>query len=248
MRVKGALHVHSTLSHDGTLTIPELAMWYKPRGYHFIAIGEHSQDLDEGKVELLKEQCAEFSGPQFLIIPGIEYSCRDGIHLFGIAATGLTRQTDPVAVVHHIHDQGAFAILVHPKRLKWNCAVDLLNTVDAVEIWNVAYDGKYLPPYQAPDAFRRMRRTNPRLLAVAGHDLHRKAAFHDVGIETQLPELSSVCVLRNLREGAYVIRSRFFRADSHAPLSWTHTVLLSFMSWHLNNLRKARDALRRWCS
>jgi hypothetical protein len=132
--------------------------------------------------------------------------------------------------------------------LKWRCSADLLRELDAVEIWNVPYDGKYLPSYRALGAFRRMQQENPRLLAVAGHDFHRRPAYYDVGIDMEMPELSSDLVLRNLREGAYRIRSRFFRVDSHARLSWSQAASVSFISWHLNNVRKTRDFLRRWCS
>ena len=248
MRIKGALHVHSSLSHDGTMTISELVDWYKARGYDFIAIGEHSEDLDDRKARLLVEAAAEYSHGQFLVIPGIEFSCNGGIHIFGMGVTGPINSVDSVAVAREICNRDGVAILAHPRRLDWRFAADLLRAVDAAEIWNVAYDGKYLPLSRALGAFRRMQQANPRLLAVPGHDLHRKRSFYDVGIEMELPELSSDRVLRNLREGAYTIRSRFFRVDSQVRLSWSRAASISFMSWHLNNLRKTRDFLLRWCS
>jgi predicted metal-dependent phosphoesterase TrpH len=41
MRVRGALHVHSKLSHDGTLTISDLVQLYRRNGYQFLALGDH---------------------------------------------------------------------------------------------------------------------------------------------------------------------------------------------------------------
>ncbi len=190
MRLKGALHVHSTLSHDGTMTISELAEWYMTRGYQFIAIGEHSQDMSEEKVEILKKQSTEHSCDGFCIIPGIEYSCQGGIHIFGLGALGLTREMDPVVVAEEIRAQGGLAILAHPYRYNWTCAPELLRAVHAVEIWNVGYDGKYLPSARAPEALRRMRRINPELLAIAGQDLHRKPAFYDVAVQTEAEYLT----------------------------------------------------------
>lgn len=63
MRVEGALHIHSTFSHDGTFSIAELAGWYAAHGYQFISIGEHSQDLDAPKASELCGECAENSSP-----------------------------------------------------------------------------------------------------------------------------------------------------------------------------------------
>jgi hypothetical protein len=230
------------------MTVPELARWYREKGYEFIAMGEHAEDLDEQKVQLLREQCASSSGNQFCIVPGVEFSCRGGIHVFGMGAAGLTHGTDPVAVVAEIHAQNGLAVLAHPKRTNWECARELLLAADAVEIWNVPYDGKYLPSFRAPGAFRRMQRVNPKLLAVAGHDFHRKAAFYDVSIEIEARELSQGEILRAVQYGQFAIKSRFFRTDSQGQLSWAGSISLQLLSRQLMHLRKARDILLRWSS
>src|SRR5450759_4376877 len=73
VRTRGALHVHSTLSRDGTMTIAELARYFKQKCYQFLAMGEHAEDLDEAKVHALREQSATNSDDQFCVIPGIEF-------------------------------------------------------------------------------------------------------------------------------------------------------------------------------
>ena len=246
MRLKGALHVHSTLSHDGTMTIAELAEWYMTRGYQFIAIGEHSQDMSEEKVEILKKQSANHSCDAFCIIPGIEYSCHGGIHIFGLGALGLTREMDPVAVAEEIRAQGGLAILAHPYRYNWDCAPELLKAVNAVEIWNVTYDGKYLPSARAPEALYSMRRINPQLLAIAGQDLHGKRAFYDVAVQTEADYLTPETIRSSLLRGDYLIKSRFFQTTGRAHISSLKSIFLRVASWHLGKLRKARDVFRRW--
>lgn len=246
MRLKGALHVHSTLSHDGTLTIEELAEWYVRRGYQFIAIGEHSQDMSEEKVEILKNQSAQHSGNGFCIIPGIEYTCKGGIHIFGLGALGLTREMDPVRVAEEIRAQGGLAILAHPYRCNWTCAPELLKVLHAVEIWNVGYDGKYLPSFRALGAFRRMRLVNRELLAIAGQDFHRKPAFYDVAIQTEAEHLAPETIRSSLLRGDYVIKSRFFQTTGRADFSSLKSACLCAVSWQLGNLRKGRDLFRRW--
>jgi hypothetical protein len=246
VRIRGALHIHSILSHDGTMTIAELASWYRNKGYQFIAIGEHSQDLDEAAVEVLKKQSAENSDGKFLIIPGIEFTCRGGIHIFGMGVTHLIKELDPTVVPAGIREHDGFAILAHPGKSHWECSPELLRAVDAAEIWNVGYDGKYLPPFTAMGAFRKMRQANSKLMAVAGHDFHRKPGFYDVAIEMNVDALGRETILDCMREGAYRIQSRYFHADPNSQFSGAQSAWLYLISRPLVVVRKARNAFLRW--
>lgn len=245
MIVKGALHVHSIFSSDGTLTIADLVEWYSRKGYQFVAMSEHSEDLDDSKAQALAAHCAGNCSPQFCVVPGIEFSCAGGIHIPAFGVVKLTKEKDPLAVTEEIHQQGGYVVLAHPRRIGWQCPSELLLAVDAVEIWNVGSDGKFLPSAQALGAFRKMQQVNPELLAVASHDFHRKDAFYDVAIQMDLHLLTREAILRHLREGRYEIRSRFFRADSHARLTWARAASLRLISSQLSNLRKARSFLQR---
>jgi predicted metal-dependent phosphoesterase TrpH len=248
MRVRGALHVHSTFSHDGTLAIADLVRWYRDHGYHFIALGEHAQDLDEVQVRVLTEQSSQFSSAEFCVIPGIEFPCRGGLHIVGIGATSLLRDFEPTRVIEAIHEQDGYAVLAHPKRNDWRCPSDVLLSADAAEIWNVAYDGKFLPSPQSLIGFKHTRQVNPGLLAVAGHDFHRKAGFYDVAIEMEVASLSAAAVLGNLRYGRFTIRARFFRCSAQADFSSFQASRLLFLSWQISGLRAVRDLLLRLSS
>ncbi|MGB2887261.1 MAG: hypothetical protein WBC04_06175 [Candidatus Acidiferrales bacterium] len=245
MRVKGALHVHSKLSRDGTMTIQELVRFYSRNGYQFLAMGEHAEDLDEAKVQALSKQSIENSNGAFCVIPGIEFA-DNPVHIVGLGAIRLTREKDPVAVAAKIREQGGLAVLAHPKRIGWKCPADVLLAVDAAEIWNVGYDGKYLPSIKALRGFRRMQQINPKLLAIASHDFHRTASFYDVAVEMDVETLTMDGILRNLRHGRYAIRSRFFRSDSGARLSRMEALSLYLLSSPLANMRKARSFFLRW--
>src|ERR1700730_5731717 len=203
VHIRGALHIHSKLSRDGTMTIAELARWYKRNGYQFLAMGEHAEDLDQAKVQALREQSIEHSNDAFCVIPGIEFAGNGDIHVVGIGVARLISEQNPTAIAEQIHEQGGLAILAHPKRIGWECPADVLRAVHAAEIWNVGYDGKYLPSPIALRGFRRMRQTNARLLAVVSHDFHRTASFYDVAIETDVAVLTPGEILRNLQRGCY---------------------------------------------
>lgn len=243
MLIRGALHVHSDLSHDGQLPIRELAGWYGAYGYQFIALGEHAQDMDQAKVRALEERCQENSSPSFCLIPGLEFACKGGFHILGLGVTSLISSFDPAAVVDAIHQQNGYAVLAHPKRNSWKCPLHVTRAIDAAEIWNVVYDGKFLPSPQSLAGFPNLRRMNPKLLAVAGHDFHQKGGFYDVAIEMNAGSLSSDTVLRNLRNGAYWIRAPLFSCGARAEFSRFQSARLRITSWHLGKLRRLREVV-----
>jgi predicted metal-dependent phosphoesterase TrpH len=243
--IRGALHVHSSLSHDGTLSIAELAQWYRAHDYQFIALGEHSQDMDQVKLRALVEQSAENSSSGFCIVPGIEFACKGRVHILGIGITSLLDVFDAVAVTEAIHQLNGYAVLAHPKRNEWKCPPQLVRVVDAAEIWNVAYDGKLLPSPQSVIGFPRLRQINPRLFAVAGHDFHRRGGFYDVAIELDVSSLSAPSILEGLRLGRYRIRARLFSCTAEADFSWIQSALLRCLGWQIIKLREARDLFLR---
>jgi len=247
VRIRGALHVHSSFSHDGSLTVSELARFYAQRGFHFIAMGEHSQDMNAEKVRSLVEQSAAASGGSFLVIPGIEYTCNvPGMHILGVGALSFAPDTEPRTAVRVVRQSGGFAVLAHPRRFGWQCPVELVNEIDAVEVWNVGYDGKYVPAAQAAPAFRRMKATNSKLLGVASHDLHREPGFYDVALEMDVSLLTCESVIANLRAGRYRIRSRYFSSDPHFEISWIKSAFLHLFGSQLFCLRQARALALRW--
>jgi hypothetical protein len=248
MRLKGALHVHSSLSHDGTLTIAQLVEWYKFRRYNFFALGEHSQDMDDAKIRQMQEQSAQHSRDSFCVIPGLEYSCRGGFHLFAAGSVEKIPDVDAVAVATKARAAGGFVVLAHPSRVKWRCPAELMQAVDAAEFWNVTYDGKYLPSFRAPAEFRRMRQANPRILVTAGQDFHCRQGFYDVAVYIKAASVSADAILAEIRQGRYEIRSRFFRMDSRGYMSAFKSASFSILSRQLAGARRARDSFQRWTS
>jgi hypothetical protein len=196
-------------------------------------------------VKRLHAESAENSNETFCVIPGIEFAGNEGMHIVGLGAVHLIREMDPLGVIRGIHAQDGLAVLAHPKRIGWACAPEILRAVDAAEIWNVGYDGKYLPSSKALSAFGQMKQINPRLLAVASHDFHRASSFYDVSIEMDVTELSPNAILRNLQQGSYRIRSRWFQTDSKARVSRIKVAFVRHLSEQLGKVRRARSFLLR---
>jgi hypothetical protein len=245
VRIRGALHIHSTLSRDGTMTIAGLARYYKQKGYQFLAMGEHAEDLDEAKVQALREYSVANSTDEFCVIPGIEFAATRQIHIVGIGVASLIRLESPVYVAGQVREQGGMAILAHPKRLGWECPPDVLLAVDAAEIWNVGYDGKYLPSAKALPAFERMKQVNPNLLAIASHDFHRTASFYNVAVEMDAVSLSPDAILPKLKQGCYRVRSAFFNCEPTGRVSTAGVALVRHGSGQLENVRKVWSILSR---
>lgn len=245
MRAKGALHVHSDLSHDGKMSLASVADFYRARGYHFVAIGEHSQDLNAGAVEKLVSQCAALSDAGFCMIPGVEFTCSPtALHVLGVGVVQLTSESDPVRVARHIRAHQGFGILAHPTRLGWAFSPELWDSVDAVEIWNVGYDGKYLPRRDALRRFRELRKRHPHLMAIGSHDLHQPGGYYNVTIEMELDTLSRETILSRLRDGQYEVASRWFHCDSNGEVRPHEHLYLGVFGPNLMYARR----LRRWLS
>jgi hypothetical protein len=245
VRIRGALHIHSTLSRDGTMAVPELAAYFKEKGYHFLAMSEHAEDMTVAKVETLIEQSAAASSADFCVIAGVEFAVTKQIHIVGVGVTKLLPLESPVYVAEQIRALGGISILAHPKRMGWDCPTEVAKAVDAAEIWNINYDGKFLPSAKALPAFQRMRQANPKLLAIACHDFHRKASFYGIGVEMDVPALAREPIFQNLRSGAYRVRSTFFNCESDGRVSATGAALVRHVSGQLEKMRKARSGFAR---
>ena len=177
MVIKGALHVHTDLSHDGKLSMESAVDLFRRRGFHFVFLAEHAEDMDAAKIEEMRRHAAALSAAEFVVIPGLEYSCPGLVHIVGAGCDRAFDFREPVRVAHEIKSAGGFAVLAHPGRFHWQCDNELIRNVNAVEVWNVAYDGKFIPEPRSLGFLRASRSVNHQLLACAGVDLHRAGGF-----------------------------------------------------------------------
>ncbi len=243
MRAKGALHVHSDLSHDGRMSLPAIAEFYRSRGYTFVAMGEHSQDMNAESVAKLVAQCSSLSDGGFCMIPGIEFTCTPtALHVLGVGVVQLTPESDPVRVAQHIRTNEGFAILAHPSRLEWTFSSELWDAVHAVEVWNVGYDGKYVPRKDALAKFRSIQELHPHLMAIASHDLHQPGGYYEVTVEVDVEKPSRSSVLERLRRGEFEVASRWFHCESNGCVPRHEQVYLGIVGPNLAYARR----LRRW--
>jgi len=130
MQIKADLHVHTIYSHDSLITPKDLVFYAKKRGLTAVAITDH--DTLEGALKITKET-------DFLIIPGIEISSRNG-HIVGLNLQEPVQKGLSVdETVDKIHEAGGIAVACHPFTLfKGSLGKHTNANFDAIETINAA--------------------------------------------------------------------------------------------------------------
>lgn len=233
--------MHTSLSHDGKLSLAQLKSFLQGRGYQFICVTDHSPDVSPEQWEMFKQECRGLTDSDFIIVPSIEYTCTDRIDIMGIGLETITNEIDPGIVIEHIHKDNGLAILCHPTKLDYTFERDWVQHLDGVELWNVGYDGKFLPQRKSIQVFRRLRRWKQDMLGFFGIDLHGTPGFYDVSICIAKEDFHPDRIVPAMKAGRYICSSRFLSMPSQ-PLLTTRTVLvISVFRGALNIVRGLRN-------
>ena len=245
MKLSGAIHAHTTLSHDGTMSLSELVDFVKARGYDYLAITEHSYDVDAEAMTNLRSQAELLSTPDFLIIPGLEFRCHGWIDIIGYGVTEPTSSENPAEVIDHIHRHGGVAIFAHPNIRPYPIDPSWVKMLDGAEIWNVSNEGKYLPQTGGINKFRELASVNPELRAYTGLDLHRRESYCYLSATTFASDRTKDDILRALKKGDFRSESFWLTINSDGDLSPVAIVRIAVLRVFLNAARFLRDLLLR---
>ncbi len=219
---RGELHSH-TLHSDGSLTVPELIAGAQRMHLDFLAITDHNTTSAMSQVDP-----ASLNG--LLVIPGIELTTFHG-HALALGVndwvewrTGYQGWTMADAA-RRTHALGGLFIIAHPNDVgtpfctgcHWDDANFDLDLVDAIEIWNAAWQHPDSGNPVNLDWWRRLqseppaqKRTRTRSLpATCGGDIHElgewgpKAPF----IYVYAASLSTADILEGVRQGRVMFSS-----------------------------------------
>jgi len=213
---KGLLHVHSTYSYDGRHSISEIADFARRRRYDFVAMTEHSDTLTPERVSVLVEECNQASDRSFLMIPGIEFTCENDLHLLGLGVAEYTPSRDPLAVSDFIRERGGIAVIAHPIRYQYLIRNELACRAHGIEVWNGAYDSRFVPNHRSLILLKRLRQHNASLLAYGGQDLHRISPGFNVTALIRCTTLEPALVLRALGAGLFDISNPLIRLSARS--------------------------------
>jgi hypothetical protein len=202
MMQQGILHVHSTHSYDGKVTLSELKTLLKAQGLSFACMTEHTDYLSAEAAALFVAECRALSDASFVFVPGFEvpYGRAHVHHL------GATEFQTPVAKdeteIHAWRSVSPLVVLAHPVRNQFMVDTPLLAALDGVEVWNQQYEGKVAPRPQSVGLLKKLREHKP-LLATGGIDLHRVEHLGSPYTTLDIPELTEAAILAALKAGAF---------------------------------------------
>jgi predicted metal-dependent phosphoesterase TrpH len=155
------LHLHTDYSLDAKTTLEEAIYYAKKRQLDGIAVTDH--DTVEGACRLAKEK-------DFLIIPGIEVSSRQG-HILGLNITEpIPPKLDIAETVERIRSLGGLAVIAHPSvviKTGLGARIDSALGIDAVEVINASALPFSISTYLSRRLARRLR-----VPETAGSDSH----------------------------------------------------------------------------
>jgi hypothetical protein len=239
--LRGAIHLHTKLSHDGTLTLEQLAGFLKSKGYNFAAITEHSYDIDQQSIDELARECERLSTPDFLLIAGIEFRCHDNIDILGYGVTITSDSDDPATIIKHIQFNGGVAVLAHPTVRNYPIEKEWVQHLDGAEIWN-RQEGKYLPQVVSMEKFRLFQRWHPKIKAFCGLDFHRKSSYYPFATILGAEYIKRVEILEALRNGDFYGESPYFNIGSDGKVNCFKRYAVYFISSILNIIRNTRES------
>jgi len=184
--VKAALHVHSTYS-DGELSIANLRQVYLALGCRIVCMTDHAEAFGARSLQAYVSECRALSDESLQFLAGLEFACRNGMHVLGFGVTRRVSSNDPQTVIRHIKDAGGIAVIAHPR----NTAFDWIESFDdlphGIETWNAKYDGRHAPRIATFELLRRLRVRDPNVHAFYGQDMHdadqRRSLFTILGSE-----------------------------------------------------------------
>lgn len=241
--LKGIVHVHSNYSFDGQHSLEEIALFGRRRGYSFIGMTEHSDTFDHSKMSVYVKECRRLSDPGFLVIPGIEFTCENNLHLLGLGVEHFTYTKDPISVAQFIKRQDGLAIVAHPGRYDFKIPSGLEAEINGIEIWNSAYDGRFVPNDLSIQLWQSLKKHNVALCPLGGQDLHQITAHCHVQISVTCDELVEETVMQALKEGNFSISNPYFRLRPASLTGWMSQMSLTWARRVYTQAKAIRDRL-----
>jgi predicted metal-dependent phosphoesterase TrpH len=198
--IPAAMHLHSTWS-DGEFSLAELRGQCLADGFRVAFMADHADAFQPGGLEAYVADCAARSSREFLFVPGIEFACRDRMHIVGYGVTTACESDSPEEVIAHIRECRGIAVIAHPKPDHFERIAAFRTLPHGIEAWNTKYDGRAAPRPATFELIQRMR-ARGHVLAFYGIDLHWRHQFR--GMVTHIDaESERNALLEALARGAF---------------------------------------------
>lgn len=243
MEIKGIVHTHSTYSSDGTESLASLKEFLMQKGISFCCVTEHAFALTTEKAQLFVQECRSLSGSQFVFIPGFEVAYKNAHVLLLGTEVCMAKEAD-AQLLASWSSRASLAVLAHPSQSKFTCDEVLLDSIDAVEVWNQKYDGKIVPRPHSVQFLRTLQERKQDLMAFGGTDLHQASDFLTPVFTLEVEHMTPEAIMAALKAGSYVFGTKKVAVAASGLWKGKGSAfhnLLSFYSVASINIRRAID-------
>jgi predicted metal-dependent phosphoesterase TrpH len=226
--MRGVFHVHSIFS-DGDETLERIVQTFRDDGMDFIAVSDHAEVFDEGRMQEYVALCGSLSSAECLVIPGLEFALKGGsIHVLGYGISERVRALTIEELVDGIHLAGGIAVLAHPPAGSINMIASVKGKLDGIEVWNGRYDGTVSPRADSFQLLRRIRKANAKAAAYCGVDLHKIGqARKPVYAEVETERLTRHEILNALRDGRFTVHGNNLVIPSSGNLTFVQELSIA---------------------
>ena len=241
----GVLHVHSDYSHDGRYSLEAVRDFALERGIAFVALSDHAEDFTELLFAEFVSRCDALSDDAVTLIPGLEFrfAGHAGLHLLALGLTRWLSPTRPEAFIEQARAAGArLTIAAHPVLFDYLLPPAVRLGIDAIEVWNAAYNTRYLPDARAIRLFASVRQERSDIVATVGLDQHD--ASNDREVRVMVPA-SAGDPLTAIRAGRFRNVGRTMSFDP--ALSWGPIRLrtLATARWAFDRVERLHERIAR---
>ena len=230
--MEGLFHVHSDYSSDGRLSLEELREECLKRNLQFMVVTDHAEDFSAGRLQKFIDHCERISDRRFLVVAGLEFNIdrEREVHLLVVGLENFVSADGTEEILKKIRENGnsALTVMAHLSRSNHYIPPEYESTIKGIEIWNAAYDSRYLPDHKAIRLFADMRKLNKRLIGFGGLDLHDRSGFRAVRICLTHSCRDSRELLDYLKAGRFIIRGPYVSVSSTPSFGLCKLSLLSF--------------------
>ena len=168
----------------------------------------------------LVDECRRLSDGSFLMLPGLEFTCDNRLHLLALGIERYTTLTNPALVARFVNAEGGVAVLSHPIRYGYQIPAGLEMVLDGIEVWNAGYDGRFIPNDRSIRLWESLRVRNHSLRAFGSQDLHEIGNHRHVRVSVRCEPLTRDAIVTSLKGGRFVISNSYVRLRPDSSPGW----------------------------
>lgn len=242
--ILGAIHVHSSFSHDGRDSIAQISAWARAAGLSFVTITDHAEDFDRSTFEQLQAECAKHSDEHLALLAGLEFRFvgHPGFHLLACGLSQWIEPTTPEDFLRLARVHANLLIAAHPVIWRNSYPSSLLKQFDAIEVWNAVYNTRFLPDPGALRLLRSLRREGASTRAIVGLDQHDRTNDRGIRVAISATEVDPLAAIRGGRYSNIGVSMRF---GPHAAWSPLRQIALEFARGVFDVVESLQDRIAR---